>query len=38
MCIYTLTDEVTRPDSLFDGDFTLETTEHDDIETEEDLR
>lgn len=38
MCIYTLTDEVPHSDSLFDGDFTLETTEYDDSETEEDLR
>jgi len=27
MCIYTLDDEDPRPESLLDGDFSLETTE-----------
>ena len=38
MCIYTLDDEDPRPESLLDGDFSLETTENEYWDIEEDLR
>lgn len=38
MCIYTLDDEDPRPESLLDGDFSLETTENEYRDIEEDLR
>lgn len=38
MCLYSITDEDTTPESIWEGDFSIETTENDDREFEEDLR